>query len=110
MIQTDASINPGNSGGPLVYAVGEVIGVNSSIYSPSGGSVGLGFAIPINRARRVAEDLLAHGVVRRPWVGVTLSTPQAAQSALDIVSAQAVVRSVSPGSPAARAGLQTGDQ
>ena len=51
MIQTDASINPGNSGGPLVNAHGEVIGVNSSIYSPSGGSVGLGFAIPINRAR-----------------------------------------------------------
>src|SRR6266550_5641842 len=69
MIQTDASINPGNSGGPLVNAVGEVIGVNSSIFSPSGGSVGIGFAIPINRARRVAEDLLAHGVVRHPWIG-----------------------------------------
>ncbi|HEY3746284.1 MAG TPA: trypsin-like peptidase domain-containing protein, partial [Gemmatimonadaceae bacterium] len=70
MIQTDASINPGNSGGPLVDAAGEVIGVNSSIFSPSGGSVGIGFAIPINRARRVAEDLLAHGVVRRPWIGI----------------------------------------
>ena len=67
MIQTDASINPGNSGGPLVNAVGEVIGVNSSIYSPSGGSVGLGFAIPINRVKRVTEDLLAHGTIRRPW-------------------------------------------
>ena len=71
MIQTDASINPGNSGGPLVNADGEVIGVNSSIYSPSGGSVGLGFAIPINRARRVVDDLVAHGtrapaVDRRP--------------------------------------------
>ena len=61
MIQTDASINPGNSGGPLVNADGEVIGVNCSIYSTSGGSIGLGFAIPINRARRVADDLLAHG-------------------------------------------------
>ena len=70
MIQTDASINPGNSGGPLVNAAGEVIGVNSSIFSPSGGSVGIGFAIPINRARRVVDDLLAHGVVRRPWIGV----------------------------------------
>ncbi|HEY2542823.1 MAG TPA: trypsin-like peptidase domain-containing protein, partial [Gaiellaceae bacterium] len=60
MIQTDASINPGNSGGPLVDATGSVVGVNSSIYSTSGGSIGLGFAIPINRARRVAEDLLTH--------------------------------------------------
>ncbi len=65
MIQTDAAINPGNSGGPLVDAAGEVIAVNSSIYSPSGGSVGLGFAIPINRAARVAEDLLANGTVRQ---------------------------------------------
>jgi serine protease Do len=109
MIQTDAAINPGNSGGPLINADGEVIGVNSSIYSPSGGSVGLGFAIPINRARRVAEDLLAHGVVRRPWVGVTLNAPQQATNALDIVSSQAVVRSVTPGSPAASAGIQPGD-
>ena len=70
MIQTDAAINPGNSGGPLVNALGEVVGVNSSIYSPSGGSVGLGFAIPIDRARRVADDLLAHGKVRKPWIGV----------------------------------------
>ncbi len=70
MIQTDASINPGNSGGPLVTADGEVIGVNSSIYSTSGGSIGLGFAIPINRARRVADDLVEHGRVRRPWIGV----------------------------------------
>ncbi|AHG90908.1 putative S1B family peptidase [Gemmatirosa kalamazoonensis] len=99
MIQTDAAINPGNSGGPLVNADGEVIGVNSSIYSPSGGSVGLGFAIPINRARRVAEDLLAHGVVRRPWVGVSLSAPRSATSALDVVAADAVVRAVTPGRP-----------
>src|SRR3982750_4283101 len=72
MIQTDASINPGNSGGPLVNALGEVIGVNSSIYSPTGGSVGLGFAIPINRVKRVTEDLLLHGAVRTPWIGVKL--------------------------------------
>jgi len=76
MIQTDASINPGNSGGPLVSASGEVVGVNSSIYSPSGGSIGLGFAIPIDRARRVAEDLLAHGSVRRPWIGVKVEQTQ----------------------------------
>jgi serine protease Do len=65
MIQTDASINPGNSGGPLVNALGEVIGVNSSIISGSGGSVGLGFAIPMDRARRVAGDLQRNGSVRR---------------------------------------------
>ncbi len=110
MIQTDAAINPGNSGGPLVNAAGEVVGVNSSIYSPSGGSVGLGFAIPINRARRVAEDLLAHGVVRRAWTGLTLRAPQAAQSARDVLAAGVVVRSVAPGSPAARAGVEPGDQ
>jgi len=109
MIQTDAAINPGNSGGPLINADGEVIGVNSSIYSPSGGSVGLGFAIPINRARRVAEDLLAHGKVRRPWVGVTLRTPEAATNPLDVVATLPVVRTVVGGSPAAQAGLGAGD-
>jgi serine protease Do len=107
MIQTDASINPGNSGGPLVNAVGEVIGVNSSIFSPSGGSVGIGFAIPINRARRVAEDLLAHGVVRRPWVGIQplLSRPQAGRAPTSGV----VVASVVPGSPAEKSGIRAGD-
>jgi serine protease Do len=107
MIQTDASINPGNSGGPLVNAAGEVIGVNSSIFSPSGGSVGIGFAIPINRARRVTEDLLAHGVVRRPWIGIqpqlTRGTPGPGGNAGVVVAA------VVPGSPAARAGIRPGD-
>jgi len=107
MIQTDASINPGNSGGPLVNAAGEVIGVNSSIFSPSGGSVGIGFAIPINRARRVSEDLLAHGVVRRPWIGIQ---PQLSRSpAAGGSSAGVVVASVVPGSPADRAGIRPGD-
>jgi serine protease Do len=108
MIQTDASINPGNSGGPLVNAAGEVIGVNSSIFSPSGGSVGIGFAIPINRARRVVDDLLAHGVVRRPWIGVQpqlARTPGGAGSAASGV----IVASVIPGSPAAKAGIRPGD-
>ena len=108
MIQTDASINQGNSGGPLVNALGEVIGVNSSIFSPSGGSIGLGFAIPINRARRVTEDLLAHGVVRRPWVGFKLrdGAPVVQGSS---PTRGAVVSTVVPGSPAARAGIRAGD-
>src|SRR5213595_1989246 len=101
MIQTDASINPGNSGGPLVNGAGEVIGVNSSIFSPSGGSIGLGFAIPINRARRVTEDLLAHGVVRTPWIGIKLQLGNP-ESARDLLSKGVVVASVVPGSPADR--------
>ena len=108
MIQTDASINPGNSGGPLVNSLGEVIGVNSSIFSPSGGSIGLGFAIPINRARRVTEDLLAHGVVRRPWIGIKLQLGNPTNPR-DLVTRGVVVSSVVPGSPADRAGIRSGD-
>ncbi|HEX5972907.1 MAG TPA: trypsin-like peptidase domain-containing protein [Gemmatimonadaceae bacterium] len=108
MIQTDASINPGNSGGPLVNADGEVIGVNSSIYSTSGGSIGLGFAIPIDRARRVAEDLLTHGRVRRPWIGVQLE-PVTTQNPRDLIARGAQVASVAPSSPAEQAGIRPGD-
>ena len=108
MLQTDASINPGNSGGPLVNADGEVIGVNSSLYSPSGGSIGLGFAIPINRVRRVVDDLVAHHPVRRPWIGVRLRYPQG-DNVREAIAAGAVILSVTPGSPASRAGLQPGD-
>jgi serine protease Do len=109
MIQTDAPINPGNSGGPLVDAVGEVIGVNSSIYSPSGGSVGLGFAIPINRVKRVTEDLLLHGAIRRPWLGIKLNLPETRNPRRALQSG-VIVESVVPGSPAAKAGLQPGDE
>jgi len=108
MIQTDASINPGNSGGPLINAAGEVVGVNSSIYTPSGGSIGLGFAIPIDRARRVAEDLLAHGSVRRPWIGVKVQQ-SGATAARGTLTAGATVERVVPGSPAAEAGIRVGD-
>ena len=73
MIQTDAAINPGNSGGPLVNALGEVIGVNSSIFSNTGESVGLGFSIPIERAVRVANELIATGTVRRAWPGLDVA-------------------------------------
>ena len=71
-IQTDASINPGNSGGPLLNLAGEVIGVNDFIFSPSGGSVGISFAISADHAQHVAEEMIEHGQVRRPWLGVVL--------------------------------------
>ena len=109
MIQTDASINPGNSGGPLVNADGSVIGVNASIYSPSGGSIGLGFAIPINRAKRVSEDLIAHGRLRQPWIGVKVVPPNT-NNPREALNAGVTVNAVVPGSPAARAGIQPGDQ
>jgi serine protease Do len=108
MIQTDAAINPGNSGGPLVNADGEVIGVNSSIFSPSGGSVGLGFAIPINRVARVVDDLLTHGSIRSPWIGVNLKQATSSNTR-DIIAQGAVIGSIAPGSPAAAAGLAPGD-
>jgi serine protease Do len=108
MIQTDASINPGNSGGPLANADGEIVGVNSSIFSSSGGSVGIGFAIPINRAARVVDDLLTHGSIRRPWIGVRLQLPRS-DNPRDVIAAGAVVASVTPASPAERAGMKTGD-
>lgn len=108
MIQTDAAINPGNSGGPLVNADGEVIGVNSSIFSPSGGSVGLGFAIPINRVARVVDDLLSHGSIRSPWIGVQLRQIRSTNTR-DLIAQGAVVGSITPGSPAEKAGLQIGD-
>jgi S1-C subfamily serine protease len=72
MIQTDASINPGNSGGPLIDAHGRMIGVTTMIYSPSGGSVGIGFAVPVNTAKRVVAELIEYGKVRRGWIDATL--------------------------------------
>jgi serine protease Do len=105
MIQTDASINPGNSGGPLVNALGEVVGVNSSILSSTGGSEGLGFAIPINRARRIALELAASGRIRRAWVGVEVeAVPGDGTRPPHDVRISRVV----PGSPAERAGLRAG--
>ncbi|MDR2768167.1 MAG: trypsin-like peptidase domain-containing protein [Treponema sp.] len=72
MIQTDASINPGNSGGPLLDSQGRMIGINTMIYSPSGGSVGIGFAVPVNTAKRVVAELIEHGKVRRGWIDATV--------------------------------------
>lgn len=105
MIQTDASINPGNSGGPLVNALGQVIGVNSSIFSRSGGSDGLGFAIPIDRALLVARDLIDHGEVRRAWLGVNVEPAEADDWGR---TRGVLVSQVAGGSPAARAGLVAG--
>ena len=105
MVQTDASINPGNSGGPLVNVEGEVIGVNSSILSRSGGSEGLGFAIPINRARAVVMDLVDDGVVRRPWTGLDLEATDPNRFGR---STRVRVARVAPGSPADAAGFRPG--
>ena len=105
MIQTDASINPGNSGGPLVNAEGQVIGVNSAIFSRSGGSQGLGFAIPINRALRIAEQLRTTGEVRRPWVGIDVGPAESNRTGRR--RGAKIVRVV-PGSPAEQAGLVEG--
>jgi serine protease Do len=110
-IQTDASINPGNSGGPLVNAAGQVVGINTAIASQSGGSVGIGFAIPINEAKAVLPQLEAKGHVRRGWLGVTTqAVTDALAKALHLREARgAIVAQVMDSSPAARAGLQVGD-
>jgi serine protease Do len=107
MIQTDASINPGNSGGPLVNALGEIIGINTSIISRSGGSEGLGFAIPIDRALRIADDLVRFGEIRRAWVGVDVEPVDA--DAWGRTRGVRVSR-VAPGSPADEAALEVGDR
>ncbi|MXZ73491.1 MAG: trypsin-like serine protease [Gemmatimonadetes bacterium] len=107
MIQTDATINPGNSGGPLVNAFGEVIGINTFILSESGGSEGVGFAIPIDRVRRVADELIQYGGTRRGWTGLSVIdiTEYVAQE-LNIVNRQGVlVNEIDPDSPADAAGI-----
>ncbi|MEQ8330783.1 MAG: trypsin-like peptidase domain-containing protein [Longimicrobiales bacterium] len=107
MIQTDASINPGNSGGPLVNALGEVVGINASIFSRSGGSEGLGFAIPIDRALRIADDLVAYGEVRRAWTGLDVEAVEADEWGR---TRGVRVSRVAPGSPADRAAIEPGDR
>ena len=110
-IQTDAPINPGNSGGPLLDQHGEVVGINTMIWSQSGGNVGIGFAIPINLAKTLVPELEEHGHVTRAWLGVTIQklTPDLAQS-LGVEAARgALVAGVAPGGPAAAAGIEPGD-
>ena len=110
-IQTDASINPGNSGGPLFNLRGEVVGVNSMIYSPSGGNVGIGFAIPINLASNVVQQLKDSGRVVRGWLGVVVQTvtPELAQSFGLEDGLGALVADLAPGGPAETAGIKPGD-
>jgi serine protease Do len=110
--QTDAAINPGNSGGPLLNLRGEVIGLNTAIASSSGGSEGIGFAIPINMAIQVAEELVQHGRLRRGYLGVTLDPDFRPSTALPQLRGEtkgAMVKGVRRGSPAAKANLQRGD-
>lgn len=110
-IQTDAAINPGNSGGALVNAEGNLLGINSAIYSPSGGSLGIGFAIPVSTAKKVMEQIIQTGSVTRGWIGVAVQdmTPELAESfKLDKVQG-VLISEVLRGGPADKAGIRPGD-
>lgn len=114
-IQTDAAINRGNSGGPLLNSHGEVIGINSAIFSPTGTTAGIGFAIPVNTAKRIAQDLINEGRVRRAYLGVEYLVPLGMWSGLSEALGLGVddgllVQRVVPASPAQRAGLRGGDR
>ncbi|MBF2055182.1 MAG: trypsin-like peptidase domain-containing protein [Candidatus Sericytochromatia bacterium] len=112
LIQTDAAINRGNSGGPLFDSRGRVIGVNTMIYSPSGGSVGIGFAIPINTVKHFIPDLIQYGRVRHPWLGVSVLAlnPRLAQVLKMPVSEGLLVVQVAPGGSAQKAGVSGGNR
>lgn len=110
-IQTDAAINPGNSGGALVDVNGNLIGINSAIYSPNGGSLGIGFAIPVSTAKKIMEQIIQSGSVTRGWVGVAVQelTPELTES-FNLDNIQGVLISeVVRGSPADQAGVRAGD-
>src|SRR5258705_9518467 len=111
-IQTDAAINRGNSGGPLINSHGQVIGINSAIYTPSGTTAGIGFAIPINTAKRIAHDLITDGRVNQAFLGVdSYAVGGGLAEALDLpVQEGLLVQTVSRGGPAAQAGLHGGDR
>jgi len=108
VIQTDAAINPGNSGGALLNSAGQLIGINTAIFSPSGGNAGIGFAIPALSAQRIANDLIQHGRLIRPYLGIEVSlelTPEIAQALHLPVNQGLLISRVLPGAPAAKAGL-----
>lgn len=106
LIQTDSAINPGNSGGPLLDSAGRLIGVNTAIFSPSGASAGIGFAIPSDTVNRIVPQLIAHGKVIRPWLGVLTDARIAAPILARLGVKGVLVLKVEPGSPAATAGLE----
>jgi serine protease Do len=110
-IQTDASINPGNSGGPLLNLKGEVVGINSAIFSQSGGNIGIGFAIPIDLAKSIVPQLREKGKVTRGWLGVSIQsvTPELAKSFGLKEPTGALVAEVTKDSPAEKAGFERGD-
>ena len=110
-IQTDAAINPGNSGGPLVNIKGEIIGINTAIFSKTGGYQGIGFAVPSNLVRSVMEDLIKYGKKTRGWLGVSIQrlTPELAEKFGIKDSDGALVGDVVKGSPAEKAGIMRGD-
>jgi S1-C subfamily serine protease len=112
MIQTDASINPGNSGGPLLDKQGKMIGINTMIYSPSGGSVGIGFAVPVNTAKRVVKDLIQFGKVRRGWIDATMVQlfPSLVRYAKFPVNTGLLISRVRRGGLAEKAGLRQGTE
>ena len=112
IIQTDAAINPGNSGGPLLNSEGEIIGINSAIISPSGGSVGIGFAIPVNTAKRIIPELITKSYVTYPWIGATVQSliPEVAKYLKIKVDRGAMISEVVRGGPADKAGLKGGHQ
>src|SRR5256885_2604093 len=111
-IQTDAAINRGNSGGPLINSRGEVIGINSAIFTPSGTTAGIGFAIPINSAKRIAHDLMTEGRVHQAFLGIrTMPVAGSLAEALDLPAQEGLlVETASQGGPAAQAGLHGGDR